>query len=182
MECFNKIGISRNAIFDLKYNEFGKPFLNDDVDFSISHSGNFVVCAIGQKIKLGIDIEKITDIDIRDYQDIMTKEEWCQINMQENPLKSFFRFWTMKESIIKAEEKGLSIPLKEINILSNKVVYNNKSWYLIELILNENICTTLASNIANPNLDFYEVDFYQGLKEIKTVQDKIKKIALSFYH
>lgn len=180
MECFNKIGISRNAIFDLKYNEFGKPFLNDDVDFSISHSGNFVVCAIGQKIKLGIDIEKITDIDIRDYQDIMTKEEWFQINIQENPLKSFFRFWTMKESIIKAEEKGLSIPLKEINILSNKVLYNNKSWHLIELILNENICTTLASNIANPNLHCYEVDFYQGLKEIKTVQNKIKKIALSF--
>lgn len=179
-ECFNKIGISQNAIFDIKYNTFGKPFLNDDIDFNISHSGNFAICAIGKKLKLGIDIETITTIDFKDYQYIMTEEEWHKIHLSKTPLRSFFRFWTLKESIIKAEEKGLSIPLLDINIINNKVIYNNKSWNLTELNLNKNICTCLATNIEDPNLLFFEVDFHSGLKEKKITQTHIKKIEQSF--
>lgn len=180
MECLNKIGISKNAVLDIKYNEFGKPFLNDDIDFNISHSGNYVVCAIGKKVKLGIDLETVTGIDFKDYEHIMTEKEWYKINLSEFPLKSFFRFWTMKESVIKAEEKGLSLPVLDINIIDNKATHDNNLWNLTELALNDNICTCIATNIKKPNLLFFEVDFCSGLKDKKIIQTHIKEIEPSF--
>lgn len=180
MECLNNIGISKNAIFDIKYNEFGKPFLNNDIDFNISHSGNFVICAIAKKAKLGIDIEVITPIDFKDYKYIMKAEEWQKIHLSEDPLKSFFRLWTIKESLIKAVGNGLSIPLLDININNNKVLYDKKSWNLTELVLNENTCTCVATTLANPNFHFFEVDYSSGFIEKKIIQTSIKKMELPF--
>ncbi|MDX6191915.1 4'-phosphopantetheinyl transferase superfamily protein [Flavobacterium sp. Fl-318] len=180
MECLNEIGISKNAILDIKYNEFGKPFLNNDIDFNISHSGNFVICAIAQKAKLGIDIEVITPIDFKDYNYILTAEEWQKIHLSEDPLKSFFRLWTMKESLIKAVGNGLSIPLLDITIHNNKVLYDNKSWNLTELVLSENSCASVATTIAHPNFVFFEVDYSTGFKEKKIIQTNIKKIESPF--
>src|SRR6476660_671234 len=43
------------------YNSYGKPFLAMDVDlsFNISHSGNWVVVAVGHSQHIGIDVEEI---------------------------------------------------------------------------------------------------------------------------
>lgn len=54
---------------------YGKPFaVSLDVEFSISHSGDMVVCAINDK-PIGIDIEKIRQVDLDVVRYICTEEE-----------------------------------------------------------------------------------------------------------
>ncbi|WP_373321447.1 4'-phosphopantetheinyl transferase family protein [Flavobacterium collinsii] len=176
MESLDKIGLKRNMVSNIKYNEYGKPFLNDEIDFTISHSDKFVVCAIAQKMKLGIDIESIKNIDFTDYKNIMSDKQWQKIVSSSNPKIAFYRFWTMRESVMKAEGKGLSIPFLDIEIINNQVIYDKNTWYLTELTLHKNICAYLATTAKNPAFSFFEADFTSGLKEIKVAQKEVNII------
>jgi 4'-phosphopantetheinyl transferase len=160
LEGFKKYDISFEMLGYLKYNEFNRPYLNGNIDFNISHSGKFVICSIGENVRLGIDIEECRDINFSEFEKVMTNEQWEIINGSSNPLKTFFKFWTSKESVIKAVGQGLSIPLLDINVVNDKVYYDNHTWYLNEINLNDNYCACLASNKPNITINLLEVDYY----------------------
>lgn len=113
----------KNDQIDIKYNDYGKPFINNllDIEFNISHSGEWVVCAIDD-ISIGIDIEEIKHIDFSISECFFTKlENKCLFNKNklEKP-KFFYELWTGKESFVKAIGKGLSIPLNSFYIKPNE--------------------------------------------------------------
>ena len=129
-----KLGvISKNIIFNK--NEFGKPYLKDyqNFNFNISHSGDFVVCAIDDK-PIGIDIEQVKHMEYEDIAKIfflasefeyIAKADLC------SRIKKFYEIWTLKESYIKCCGQGLSMPLKSFSINMDryeniKVVTNTK--------------------------------------------------------
>lgn len=98
----------------LKTNEYGKPFLKDheEIFFNLSHSGDWVVCGIGDR-NLGIDVERIEDIEMSIARDFFAKEEWEYIRTipETERLGVFYRVWTLKECYTKNVGKGMSIPL-----------------------------------------------------------------------
>ena len=69
--CGNWIDRSR-----FKRTETGKPVIegSDELFFNISHSGNWVCCAAAN-VPVGIDVEKISDIDRGLYLMCLTEEE-----------------------------------------------------------------------------------------------------------
>lgn len=100
-------------------NEHDKPYLKDlSCHFNISHSGNFVVCAISEN-EIGIDIEKIRPIDLKIAKKICTETELKYLfngtpNENDfNPatedvvLSRFFKLWTAKEAYGKC--KGIGV-------------------------------------------------------------------------
>ncbi|MGH0593688.1 4'-phosphopantetheinyl transferase family protein [Bacillus pretiosus] len=105
---------------ELKFttNEYGKPFLtNIDTNFNVSHSGSWVVAAISH-LEVGIDIEKIIEIDMKIARNFFTPEEnnsFIKL-LPEQQLHHFYKLWTLKESYIKALGKGLSVPLDSFSI------------------------------------------------------------------
>ncbi len=109
------------------YNNYDRPYINDIIDFNIYHSGNYVVCAIGQDLKHGIDIEKVQDIDFKNFKKVMTDMQWQDIIRSKSPGSAFFKYWTIKESVIKTDSRGLSIPLLDIHVENNKVIYDNQT-------------------------------------------------------
>ncbi|MED1478162.1 4'-phosphopantetheinyl transferase family protein [Bacillus pseudomycoides] len=117
-------GIASNLLH-FSYNEYGKPYLNGELDFhfNISHSGSWVVCVTDNK-PIGIDIELIKPIDLEIAQRFFTTEEYRYITSQRdyNRLTCFYDFWTLKESFVKAIGKGLIVPLNSfsINITTNR--------------------------------------------------------------
>ncbi len=106
----------------------GKPYIeNLAIHFNLSHSGDWVVCALHNK-PIGIDIEKITPINLKIAKRFFTQEEQFYIfnkSPEENDftatptneiLKRFFEIWTAKEAYLKFTGEGLCEKLNELNI------------------------------------------------------------------
>lgn len=116
-------------------NQYGKPYLKDyaNFNFNISHSGEYVVCAVDNK-PIGIDVEEIKHIKYEEIaKNFFATKEFDDILNQdlEFQLNRFYEMWTLKESYIKCCGQGLSIPLKSFSIEVDqyeniKVVSNNE--------------------------------------------------------
>ncbi len=92
--------------------EFGKPYINGiDAHFSISHSGDMVVCAVSDK-ETGIDIEKIRKTNPRSSQKFASESEEKYISSHENGL---FEIWTLKEAYFKCIGTGLGSDIKNVS-------------------------------------------------------------------
>lgn len=155
-----KYGFDVNLLSEMQFNKYGRPFINNEIDFNISHSGSYAICAITKNLRVGIDIEEIQKIDITSFSNVMTNEQWKLIKNSPDPVRSFFKFWTIKESVIKADSRGLSIPLLNIHLKNNRVEYDNQIWYLRELSIEKKYCSCLATNSPNITLNIEEIDFY----------------------
>lgn len=114
-----KLSISNKHIIFGK-NQYGKPYLagHPNFQFNISHSGDFVVCAIDSE-PIGIDTEQIKSIE---YEEIAKRffsaSEFDYITKGDigNQLSKFYEIWTLKESYVKCCGKGLSMPLNSFSI------------------------------------------------------------------
>lgn len=96
--------------------EKGKPYFKyiPDLFFSISHSGDITVVAIGDT-PLGVDIEKIKKADLRVIKRFL-KEEADYITEKDSNHR-FFEIWTKKEAYLKCKGTGISGGLNSINVL-----------------------------------------------------------------
>lgn len=156
LEAIKLYNLDTKIIENLTYNNYGKPFINDQIDFNISHSGEYVLCAVSEGVHLGIDIEKMKSIDLKCFASIMTKEQLNEILKSPNPNNAFYRLWTIKESIIKAEGRGMSIPMETIKLNNNSMTceFERNIWFIKELSIDNNYAVSLAVNN-----DDYEVEF-----------------------
>jgi 4'-phosphopantetheinyl transferase len=115
-----KVGIAPE-ILKIARTEQSKPFLQDypDVHFNISHSGDWVVCAISDDA-VGIDIEEIKLDIIKPalIKKVLNEKEqkYFQTLSDEEKNIAFYRFWTLKEAYTKCIGRGLGIELNSINI------------------------------------------------------------------
>lgn len=116
------LALLQNAIPNLNwesidFNEYGKPFLsNASCYFNLSHSGEWVALALSQKFSIGIDIEVIRPIVYDNFRGCFSSKEWENIIASTQPTINFYKAWTQKESIIKADGRGLSIELQDVVI------------------------------------------------------------------
>jgi len=154
-------GYKKNILEDIQLTHFNRPFLHEGIDFSISHSGEYVTCAIGRGVKLGMDVElKNLQFDPEDAGDIFCDAEREYIRSSGNQCDAFFRLWARKESLIKADGRGFSAPLTSINSLTDEVILDNQRWYVRDLVLSEEYCSAISTDKPGQELDMIAVDFY----------------------
>lgn len=100
----------------------GKDLDISSYDFSLSHSHE-LVCCIVSKDKVGIDVEKIRNVNFEIMPLVFTEDEMDFVLAKEaDRNERFFEIWTRKESFIKLIGKGLTHPLKELNFVENNKV------------------------------------------------------------
>ncbi len=98
----------------------GKPFLPGvpEFRFSLSHSGNRVLCAVHDH-PVGCDVERCGRDLLRLARRCFHPEE--QKALEEAPEDRrqtlFFRLWTRKESFLKATGEGLSAPMSGFSVI-----------------------------------------------------------------
>lgn len=126
-----------STLDDLVYTKYHKPYLIDGPSFNISHSGEYVVCAFSNDSNIGIDIEELKPIDTSDFKSVFTDREWNNILQAENSLHQFYDYWTKKESAIKANGKGLHVPLTEMDVTGASVQLENETWHLKKIEIQE---------------------------------------------
>lgn len=140
------------SLHDLQYTATGRPYLQQPVDFNITHAGNMVVCAASTGIKLGIDLEEVKPLDFSDFHGQFTAHEWENIHTDANPLQRFYYYWTIKEAVVKADGIGIS-ELHTLSILNKEAVALNKTtWYITAIPLLENYICHLATAIQQPDI------------------------------
>ena len=147
----------------IRFEQNGKPTIAG-MYFNISHSAHRVICAFSQEGRLGVDIEKIKSIDFEDFTTMFSQEEWLTIQKAENPLRSFYWFWTRKESIIKAVGLNLSyLHQIELDVTSDHIDINGKKWFLRNIDIAPGYIASLCSEKEIDQLEMTEIDFLKNL-------------------
>lgn len=101
--------------------DMGKPYLSGNpVYFNVSHSGDYLALAVS-KHPVGIDLQKVRPVKEGMYRKVVQPEEESLIREAGN--QDFIRLWTLKESFVKAEGKGLRIPMKSYYFIKEKEDY-----------------------------------------------------------
>ncbi|MBE6720570.1 MAG: 4'-phosphopantetheinyl transferase superfamily protein [Ruminococcaceae bacterium] len=88
----------------------------DGVNYSVSHSGSIAMLTVGD-CEVGCDIQLIDKThSLRTAEKFFTDNENTQIKESENPIRTFFRLWAIKESYIKMLGTGLATPLDSFEV------------------------------------------------------------------
>jgi 4'-phosphopantetheinyl transferase len=107
----------------------GKPYLSarmnlDNLQFSESDSDNMAAFAFTRSSRLGVDIEKI-----REFPDLLeiveqhfTQREKYEVlsGPEDQRLILFYRFWTRKEAVLKAQGDGLLKALDSVDVAAGE--------------------------------------------------------------
>ena len=122
-EALLRYALGENGIEPLpghfEYSKEGKPFFpGKPVCFNLSHSGEYVLCAVSGK-DVGCDIEQCRPIDLKVAQRF-SPEEYEDIAAQADEharTELFYRYWVMKESFMKCTGRGFSLPLDSFRVI-----------------------------------------------------------------
>jgi len=150
------------------YSAHGKPFLmypaHKRLRFNVSHSRNIVLVAIAYEREIGVDIEHIN----ADYeyeaiaQTVLSTPEKHVLDRFDGEAKrrAFIQFWTRKEAYIKADGRGVTLPLEHIDtsVPADRVAILDEAtgerqvcerWMLRNLAAGPDYAATLATEGRN---------------------------------
>lgn len=107
------------------YGFFGKPSLTAEpggkgLQFSVSHSGSLVLCAMAWDRQIGVDLEQIQPIPrvgqlVKRYFSSSEQAAFRAVS-RERQMEAFYRCWTRKEAFVKAKGLGFSLPLDRFDV------------------------------------------------------------------
>jgi 4'-phosphopantetheinyl transferase len=107
------------------YGAYGKPFLareeHGTLCFNVSHSFDTMLLAIAHKREVGVDVEGVRSIGLATDElgdTVLSEPEKQALARRDGQDKrsTFLRFWTLKEACIKADGRGVSLPLERIDV------------------------------------------------------------------
>lgn len=148
--------------------EFGRPSLasparHEPIDFNVSHSGERGLIAFGKQ-PVGVDVERIRlphglDLLSKSVLSAREQEHWLRLP-KDQQLTAFFRYWTLKEAVLKLSGHGLSQPLGTLEIdlesprrfIAQPLSLPANPGFLQELELGEGYCAALAAGGPQPSI------------------------------
>ena len=135
--------------------EHGKPMLPKELGlyFNLSHSGEYVLCAISDK-ETGADIQRHEKYQDRLAERFFHPEELAYFREAEDRKQCFYDLWCLKESCIKCTGRGLSTGLESFSVVP---------FFYGEEIMLDGICC------VGVNAPHY---FKTDLKNFKKIQTK----------
>lgn len=158
---------------ELVANDHGKPLLArhrypHELEFNLSHSGSCALLAFACNTPVGIDLETIRPkpfLEIahrffheQEYRYLCSRDET-------QGLRDFFRYWTIKEAVLKAMGTGLQYGLDKIVLEepgSSQAVYRLHlqsapctSWEIHRFNVTEEILAALALSGTGWTLEFF---------------------------
>ncbi len=109
-----RYGISSQEVY---LGEQGKPEVKG-LHFNLSHSGDLVVCAVGDKL-VGCDVELQREVprSLAERFFCEREKEYLSRFIGEGYMQEFFRLWTAKESYVKMTGEGMSLAFDAFEII-----------------------------------------------------------------
>jgi 4'-phosphopantetheinyl transferase len=109
----------------LGYSANGKPFLEggSDLSFNLSHAGPHLMVAMARGRRLGVDLEPDpSESLISEVADVvLSPPERAALAGTARPERVtwFGSMWTRKEAFIKADGRGMDLPLERIDVMTD---------------------------------------------------------------
>ncbi len=140
---------SRIQLGDLKKDEKGVPLPFNGNYWSVTHKTGYVAGVVSREM-IGIDLEKIRPVKAALYKKTAYDSEWGLSDADKTVL--FFRYWTSKESVLKASGTGLRDLLKcriQRIIDDNHLVinYKEKPWHIEHFYFNGHIASVVKNSV-----------------------------------
>ncbi len=142
-------------VSDIQFTDKGKPYLEQGIEFNISHSGKIVMVGFSD-YKIGVDIEKESGVGVDETYVFFHPDEIKWIKDQPFPKKAFLRLWTRKEAYLKATGTGISNNLREI-ICLNDFVHDEINWYLTDFEFEKDYNVAICSPQKDFQFNFTEI-------------------------
>lgn len=110
---------------EFEYGVHGKPalvesFSREELHFNLSHSDGVGVLAVTREAPVGVDVEKVRELD--EFDELVNRffspREAAKFFRLANSQKAaaFFNLWTRKEAWLKATGEGIAHRLKEVEV------------------------------------------------------------------
>jgi 4'-phosphopantetheinyl transferase len=141
-------------IIQFEYTDLGKPKLigTSSLYFNVSHSQYRSLYAFCKYPDIGVDIEYQKDLDFKSiakrYFSLQENQILNTLMTEEEKKQAFFKGWVQKESIVKAQGLGLTLPLNQIEVELGtnfpgivklpSILHNMLKWHLHEIKINKN--------------------------------------------
>ena len=158
IEGLKRYGLPREKLNDIKYNRYKRPYFEGGFDFNISHSGEYVICALSDEGTIGIDLERIRDIKINEFKSFFSASQW-ELLSKDFSLQGFFRLWTKLESVIKWDGSGLYVDMNKVQLMNDRAEVNGKTCFLHKVSIDrEYPCYFSTNNFVN-NFILKKIEF-----------------------
>ncbi|MDR2624585.1 MAG: 4'-phosphopantetheinyl transferase superfamily protein [Methanobrevibacter sp.] len=121
----SKLGIDS---YTITIDDNGKPYLENypNIHFNISHSDKFVLVGVSDE-NIGLDIEKAQDLDYEGIsKNFFHSIEHEYIIGSKNPIDTFFKIWTVKESYVKMKGAGIANLKSFIYTLERNIIQDTE--------------------------------------------------------
>ena len=133
----------------LHKDENGRPLPFGGTFWSLTHKNRYVAGVVAPT-PIGIDIERIRELSRGVFRKTALDCEWALAETGERTLKTFFRFWTSKEAVLKATGIGIKDLLKcqvrrVIDDHHLSIHYQGHDW-LIEHFFHDRHITSIVQN------------------------------------
>ena len=147
--------IEKTKPLEFEYRKNEKPYLrgHGDIFFNLSHSGDYVMCAVSGS-EVGCDIQKIDKADIKLAERFFTEREYhaiADLPTEEERKDMFYRYWTLKESFMKVTGLGMQLALNAFEILIDDKAASD-------------VRVSLTQHIDDHTYSFTEFDSVPGYK------------------
>jgi 4'-phosphopantetheinyl transferase len=158
-KALNENDLNHFKLNDLQYSKAGRPFFSDSpFDFNISHTDNCAAVAFSKDCRVGIDVEKIKKIDFSDFTDYYTSEQWDDVYSAEDKLKRFYYYWTLIESGVKADGRGVSlISTKSIKLMRGDLFIDNVKWFYNHYDIDQSISCCVTTDKKNKSHEIKKI-------------------------
>ncbi len=160
--------------FGFAVNENGKPYLegNNDIQFNISHSGEYVLLGMSRHNPLGVDVEIVKEF--KNSNSIVERFFSEREKMHYNSLAAvdrdtiFFRYWVFKEAYIKALGVGMKYPLDQFTVefktdataeiydVNDQDLHNR--WSFHQVNVSEQYMAAVVVTSRHPKINMLKID------------------------
>jgi 4'-phosphopantetheinyl transferase len=139
---------SRIQLGDLNKNKNGAPLPFNGNYWSVTHKAGYVG-AVTARTQIGIDLEKMRPMTASVFRKTAHNSEWALSDIKSIPL--FFRYWTSKESVLKASGFGirdlLKCRIKQIIDDEHLIVdYKDTDWLIEHFYFNGHIASVVKND------------------------------------
>lgn len=143
--------ISGLQLHHLPKDEDGVPLPVGGIHWSLSHKSE-VVGGVAAPMPVGIDLETLRPINGALMDRVADAREWRLAGGGQNE-RNFFRFWTAKEAVLKAEGKGFAglsrcRIVKIVDAAHMVLSFDDRRWPVVHLWFDNHVAAITSHHFA----------------------------------